>query len=241
VLVAAAVCPHPPLLVPGAAAGASAELDDLRAACDLVVGDLLSVPADLVVVVGDAPVVGPYPAGARGSLRPYGLTVPVGEGRGEPILPLSLTIGRWLLDRVRRDVPALLFGVSADASARRCAEIGAALAARAPRVALLGTGDGSARRSVKGPGYRDERAEPFDARVASALRAGDPGALADLDADLAAALLVAGRATWQVLAGAAAGQVWRGELTYEAAPYGVTYLVASWRAPAHPELSDSPG
>ena len=37
VLVAAAVCPHPPLLVPGVGAGASGELDGLRVACDAAV------------------------------------------------------------------------------------------------------------------------------------------------------------------------------------------------------------
>jgi hypothetical protein len=229
VLVAAAVCPHPPLLVPGVGSGATAELDDLRAACDRVVADLLAEPADLVVVVGDAPAVGPYPPGAWGSLRPYGVRVEVGTGAGEPGLPLSLTLGRWLIDRARPDLSALLFGVSADSPAQRCLPLGAALAGRAGRVALLVMGDGSARRSVKGPGFLDQRAEPFDAKVATALQSGDVDGLAALDVDLAAELLVAGRAPWQVLAGAAAGRTWRGALHYDAAPYGVTYLVASWR------------
>jgi hypothetical protein len=41
---------------------------------------------------------------------------------------------------------------------------------------------------------------------------------------------VAGRAPWQVLAGAveATGGNWRGRLHYHAAPYGVAYLVATW-------------
>jgi hypothetical protein len=229
VLVAAAVCPHPPLLVPGVGAGADAELDDLRAACDHTVADLLSVPADLLVVVGDAPAVVPYPEGAWGSLRPYGVQVAVGDGPGEPSLPLSLTIGRWLVDRARPGVPALLFGVSADSPAQRCLQLGQALAGRAGRVAMLVMGDGSARRSVKGPGFLDERAEPFDATVAAALRSGDADGLAALDADLAADLLVAGRPSWQVLAGAAAPAAWNGTVAYDAAPYGVTYLVASWR------------
>jgi hypothetical protein len=229
VLAAAAFCPHPPLLVPGVGAGASAELDGLRAACDRVVADLVWAETDLVVVVGGATAVGPYPPGAWGSLRAYGVPVAVGEGPGEPTLPLSLTIGRWLLDRVRPGVPALLFGVDADASEQRCRQLGEALADRSGRVAMLAMGDGSARRSVKGPGYLDERAEPFDAKVAAALRSGDPDGLAALDPGLAAELLVAGRASWQVLAGAAAGQAWTGALEYDDAPYGVTYLVASWR------------
>jgi hypothetical protein len=228
VLVAAAVCPHPPLLVPAVGSGAGPELDDLRAACDGAVARVLSAAADLVVVVGEAPAVGPYPEGAWGSLRGYGVHATVGRGAGEPSLPLSLTVGRWLLDRVRPGTSALLFGVSADSSAQRCGQLGAALAARADRVAMLVMGDGSARRSAKGPGYLDERAVPFDAKVAAALRSGDADDLAGLDPGLADELLVAGRAAWQVLAGAAAGQSWEGAVGYDAAPYGVTYLVATW-------------
>jgi hypothetical protein len=40
--------------------------------------------------------------------------------------------------------------------------------------------------------------------------------------------MVAGRAAWQVLAGAAAGRRLHGRLLYAAAPLDVSYLVASW-------------
>ncbi|MGZ4480352.1 MAG: class III extradiol dioxygenase subunit B-like domain-containing protein, partial [Nocardioidaceae bacterium] len=79
-LVAAAVCPHPPLLVPGLASGAAAELDDLRTACDAAVQRVAQADPDLVVVVGDAPAVGPFPEDAWGSLAGYGVDVAVGEG-----------------------------------------------------------------------------------------------------------------------------------------------------------------
>ena len=225
-LVAAAVCPHPPLLVPGVAAGATAETDDLRAACDAAVATLLAVGHDLLVVVGAAESLGPYPTGAWGSLRPYGAPVDLPARDGEPTLPLSLTLGRWLLDRASAG-EALLFGVPEDAGPGRCREAGAALADRADRVALLVMGDGAGRRTPK-PGYLDDRAEPFDAAVSAALAAGDADALAALDAALAAELLVQGRAAWQVLAGAAAGSTWQGRVRYDAAPYGVGYLVATW-------------
>lgn len=229
-LVAAAVCPHPPLLVPDLAAGAAGEFDGLRAACDDVVAGLLATDPDLLVVVGESPSVGPFPADAWGSLAGYGVDIRVGQGPGEPTLPLSLTLGRWLVSRCRGAATALCFGVSGDAGADRCAQIGAALADRAERVAMLAMGDGSARRSLKGPGYLDARAAPFDASVAAALRAGDPAALLSLDAALADDLLVAGRSSWQVLAGAAAARSgqWRGEVTFDDAPYGVAYFVAAW-------------
>ncbi len=55
--------------------------------------------------------------------------------------------------------------------------------------------------------------------------------LAALSPDRAGELLAAGRAPWQVLAGAARGRSWQGSVTWTGAPYGVTYLVAGW-APA---------
>ncbi|MEP6761324.1 MAG: class III extradiol dioxygenase subunit B-like domain-containing protein [Sporichthyaceae bacterium] len=242
-LVAAAVCPHPPLLVPQLAAGAAAELDRLRAACDVAVASLLAADADLLVVVGDAPRIGPFPGDAWGSLAPYGVDITVGEppsqprscnggSSGEPAtLPLSLTIARWLLSR--QDPPPiepLLFGVSAGTDAARCASLGATLADREPRVAMLVMGDGSARRSVKGPGYLDERAAPYDETVARAMADADTAALVALDPALSAELLVAGRAAWQVLAGAAEGGSWSSAVTFDESPFGVTYLVATWRA-----------
>jgi hypothetical protein len=97
---------------------------------------------------------------------------------------------------------------------------------------LLVLGDGSACRGVKAPGYDDPRAEPFDKTVAEALATADAGALLGLDPGLAGELRVAGRAPWQVLAGAArahpGARPWTGDLLYEAAPYGVAYFVASW-------------
>jgi hypothetical protein len=234
VLVAAAVCPHPPLLVPGVASGATPETDDLRTAAAAALEELMAAEPDLVVVVGAAPQVGPHDPQARGSLAPYGIDLRVGWGTGQAALPLSLTLGLWLLERHAPDVPRLLFGVRADTDAHRCAALGAALADRASRVAMLVMGDGSARRSLKGPGYLDQRAVGFDSEVEAALQAGDPARLLDLDADLAEELLVAGRAAWQVLAGAALARqasgaaALSGRVGYAAAPYGVCYFVATW-------------
>ncbi|WP_068396896.1 hypothetical protein, partial [Kribbia dieselivorans] len=77
----------------------------------------------------------------------------------------------------------------------RCAEIGRELAERA--CVLIVVGGGSARRSVAAPGYLDERAQPFDADLAAALRDVDLETLANVDPALAAELLVDGRAPWQ--------------------------------------------
>lgn len=235
-LVAAAVVPCPPLLVPEVAAGAAAELDDLRAACFDAIGVLAAARPDRLVVIGPAEQSGrgPHPQGATGSFRDFGVDVEVtlGERRGEASgrpLPPSLAVAAWLLDRTDwSGAPVEGIGVGEPLATDQCLAVGREVAASAERVALLVVGDGSARRSLKGPGYLDERAQAFDASVAGALAAADAGALAALDDKLAASLLAAGRAPWQVLAGAAEGADLRGELLYDQAPYGVGYFVATW-------------
>jgi aromatic ring-opening dioxygenase LigB subunit len=218
VLISAAVCPHPPLIVPEVARGAAHELDALRDACRDAL-DALS--GDPLIVVGSGPRTQDFGPDAPGTLRPYGVDVTVGTG--PPVLPLSLTIGRWLLG----DRSARYRSVAQDATPEECERLGAALA-HDRRVSLLVMGDGTACRTEKAPGHLDPRADAFDAEAARAFAAADAAALSRLDADLATDLLVAGRAPWQVLAGAARGADFAARLHYDEAPYGVGYLVASW-------------
>ncbi|MFJ3234545.1 class III extradiol dioxygenase subunit B-like domain-containing protein [Streptomyces sp. NPDC086787] len=243
-LVAAAVCPCPPLLVPDVAAGAAPELDDARTASVDALGVLAAARPDRLVVVGPADGVGhgPHPQGARGSFRGFGvaLDVRLGPERAprlgperdpspERELPLSLAVAAWLLARTGwADAPIEGLGVPETLAPERCAETGGEIRSRAARVALLVMGDASACRTVKAPGYLDERAAPFDARVAGALASADVAALGSLDAALAHELRASGRAPWQVLAAAAEGADLTGTLLYEDAPYGVGYLVAAW-------------
>ena len=108
---------------------------------------------------------GAFDADAWGTLRRTASTYAWATGPGDATLPLSLTVGLWLLLATAPDLPRAFFGVPPDTDPARCAALGCRAAERAPRVALLVMGDGSARRSVKGPGYLDPRAEPFDAEV----------------------------------------------------------------------------
>lgn len=235
-LVAAAVCPCPPLLVPDVAAGAAPELDAARTACTDALGVLAASRPDLLIVIGPADLAGrgSHPEGATGSFKEFGVDLRVRLGRdldtvaGRP-LPASLAVGAWLLARTGwADAPVEALGVGESLEAARCADAGRALAARADRVALLVMGDGSACRTLKAPGYLDERATEFDAAAARALGAADTGALTALDEALACELKAAGRAPWQALAGAAEGAGLDGRLLYDDAPYGVGYLVAAW-------------
>ncbi|WP_406441922.1 class III extradiol dioxygenase subunit B-like domain-containing protein [Streptomyces sp. NBC_01613] len=243
-LVAAAVCPCPPLLVPEVAAGAAAELDVLRAACTDALGVLAAARPDRLVVVGPAEQSGrgTHPTGTRGTFHGFGVDVDVQLGRAEDAgadvsapeaarrtLPPSLAVAAWLLRRTAwSGAPIEGLGVGEPLAAERCIEVGREIAAGAERVALLVMGDASACRTLKAPGYLDERAAPFDAEVARALGAADVAAVEELDAELAYELKASGRAPWQVLAGAAEGADLAGALLYEDAPYGVGYVVATW-------------
>ena len=241
-LIAAAVCPHPPLLIPAAIGAAASDppqaLCAVRDACDAAVQALAAAGPDLIAVAGGGPADREYDPAAAGSLSEFGVPVTVGEG--EPVLPLSLTIGRWLLGRAGigagarapgRGPQVLLQAVDQRASADDCLKLGAAIAERAPRVALLAMGDASARRARDAEGAPDALAQDYDDEVAEALAAADARWLARLDPALDGGLMVAGRAAWQVLAGAAVGARMCGRLRCMASPYGVTYLVASWEEP----------
>ncbi|TDQ52094.1 hypothetical protein [Actinorugispora endophytica] len=224
-LIAAAVCPYPPLLVPRVAGGAAAELARVRAACERAVAALAAARPDRLTVVGGGGRTRVHPAGAAGSLAGYGVDVVVGRGPGT--LPLSLTLGRWLAERCGA-APHSYAEVAGDARTEECLVLGAALAEEAPRVALLVMGDGSARRAANSPGRMDGRAAGYDEALAEALERADVRALAGLDPALSDDLMAEGRAAWQVLAGAADGAGLAGELLAHEAPYGVGYFVARW-------------
>ncbi len=272
-LVAAAVCPCPPLLVPEVAAGAAPELDAVRAVCADALRVLAAARPDRTVVVGPAEASGhgPHPEGTPGSFRGFGVDVDVHLGCGKPgfaalglmapgrtapgfaapglmpsgltvpdrmtpeaisperELPPSLAVAAWLLEHTDwADAPVEGLSVGEPLETERCIQAGRELVAPPERVALLVMGDASACRTLKAPGYLDERAVGFDAGVARALGSADVTALKALDTELAHELKASGRAPWQVLAGAAEDTHLKGSLLYDEAPYGVGYLVATW-------------
>jgi hypothetical protein len=232
VLIAAAVCPHPPLLVPEVTGGSDPELDRLRAACHQAVAALAAAAPDLIVVTGEAGHTAEagntveYPPAATASLRDFGVPFTLGPA-GPEVLPLSLTIGKWLLSGARQNTA--WWGIASDAPRAECLELGEKLAALAPRVAMLVMGDGPGRRARNAPGAADPEASRYEEQVTAALAAADPAALAALDPGRDGELFTAGRAAWQVLAGAAARDAFDAELRYAATPFEVTYWVASWR------------
>lgn len=217
-ITAVASCPHPPLLLPGRTGRPVAEVEQLRQACHAAIADVLASRPERLVIVGGA--------------RP--------DGR-EQSPPLSIAVGRSLLAGAAHEPGAAHeagaaldvgeLSIAQNASIDDCLRAGRELAAGAAgdRLALLVMADGSARRGLKAPGYLDERAADFDAGIERALAAGEASGLAALDPTLAAQLLVAGRAAWQLLAGAVAEErVARAQLRYSGDPFGVWYPVAVW-------------
>jgi hypothetical protein len=247
--VAAALLPHPPLLVAKLAGAAAPELDPLRAACHQALAAVVAA-ADLAVLVGVGPVWGIPEPSAPGAFGPYGVDVQVTlptlsdldlpslpTPARLPDLPLSLAVAAHLLAGLDPP-PARLVAATVPGSLGpgAAAAIGRALTAAAgegsTRVGLVVMGDLSACRTERAPGaFRAEAAE-LDASVAEAIRTGKPGRLLDLDPAVANDLLVAGRVPLQVLAGAFEDEpAVHGRVLYEDAPYGVGYLVALLTTP----------
>ncbi|MFI7634404.1 hypothetical protein [Nonomuraea sp. NPDC049400] len=215
-LVAAAVCPPTPLI--------ALQLDDLRSACQAAIAALRDARPDVLLVVGGAERTSTYGGRAAGTLRPWGLDVTAGHDE-PPVLPLSLTVGRWLLgDRA----PDGFQSVAHDATSKECRLLGERLGKIADRVALLVMADGSACLSPRAPGKYDDAAKPYNDLITNAIANADPGALAALDPAQAERLWVSGRAALQVLAGAAGTRGYAGRLLMETAPYGVGYFASLW-------------
>ncbi len=227
---AAVLCPSPPLLF-RELGGIADPVADLRAACRAALDGVLSHGVDSVVLVAGVAdpariAAGSIDAGASPDVRRFG-TAGVRTGPG---LPLPLGVGRRLLDDAGWTGSTELVGLGLDASSEELREVASALTSRSDRTAVLLLGEGSARRVAGGPGALDERAFAFDAGVVRALDAGDASALAGLDADLARDLLVGGRSSLRLLGelGLVVAPVVT-RIDHEGDPYGVEYVVATWR------------
>ena len=187
---------------------------------------MLAVRPEVVVVVGADHGDGVrFGAGDRGELSGFGVDVVVGfSGPVRPggrRTPLAHTLGAWLLDEAGH--AGTRVGVGPPDLGRLVSELPGPLG-------VLAMGDGSARRTVKAPGYLDADAAPFDAAVARALAAGDAAALAGLDPVDGERLLAAGTSTWRAVGMALTGRDVVARLHLDAAPFGVGYLVADWVA-----------
>ncbi|QRP42870.1 hypothetical protein [Amycolatopsis sp. FDAARGOS 1241] len=201
----AVLCPHPPLLL-RELAGQQDPIADLRAACRLAVADLLGWGPDRIRVVGPS-------------------------CPDEPSPPWSLRVARRLLAEAGWSGDFEWHPVPSTATAAECDRIAAGVAHPAGRTALLVMADGSASRTLKAPGYLDERAFAFDDAIVRAVRTNDPAALTRVDATLAEELRAQGRAALHVLGAAVRCATNRPRVPrvhYVGDPFGVLYLAATW-------------
>lgn len=209
-IVAACFLPHPPLLLKEYASAAD-PAGELRSTCREALTRFANLePARIVVLAGG---------------RWEG---PTGSG-ADTRRPLGLRVAQELLDTADLP-PARDLLVPFDASPCDVAAVAgelAALGAGDDRVGVLVMGDGSARRGERAPGHLDERAFAVDDRITLALADGDPVGLSGIPDQLAADLMMAGRAAWAVLAACVPGRP-RVEYAWSGDPFGVLYHVALW-------------
>jgi len=227
VIACAAVVPHPPLLVPELVAGTDSDVTAVRAACLAVAARLTSVaPRWVAVGAGPAGVLGPD---AVGTFAGFGVDVTVrmsdaATGTPDPVMPLPALIVAWLREHTGAHEVTMHL-VPDDLPPDDCYAFGERLARDPAPVGLLIAGDGSHRHGARAPGRPDDRAGPFDDAVHAALRTADAKALQALDPKLAGELGAAGRAPWQVLAGALGQGRWTAE-SQLLVPFGVAYHLA---------------
>jgi hypothetical protein len=233
VIIRAAILPHPPLLVPELVGNVRTRTEPVRAACVSAAARLAAAATEWVAVAADPAGPVTLPAGARGSFAGYGVDVPVTldptrNSAPDPMLPLPALVAGWLRAQAgARRVTVHL--VPPDLPPDQCRHLGADIAAGDEPVGLLVLADGS-NRHAGAAARQDDRAVAFDAGIAAALRDADPAALLAVDPGLAAELGAQGRAAWQVLAGAVKPAATGGTVHYAAAPFEVSYYVASWQA-----------
>lgn len=228
-IVAVGFLPAAPILIDEVAAGAAYELDGLRESCTRVLREVLSHSNEYVVVLADGEFTGWLANDATGSMAPFGVGVQ-GDGAQRASVHERLAyghvVGSWLLDRAGNQGVRRAMSV-ASGGGSMAADLLANLDAS---YALIVIGDGSARLSVKAPGYFDPGAQSFDEQMAEALASGDPSLLAKLDGAVAAEQMSSGFEAWYATGLALQSQGahrWQAESAYEA-PYGVGYFTASW-------------
>jgi hypothetical protein len=214
------------LLLPQVEGRAAAETTALRRACAEAVAGMLAVLPEVVVVVADGVADGVrFGPGDAGDPRGWGVDLDIPfAGLARPHgrrVPLAHALGARLLDEA--GYAGVRVGVGPEDLAQLVRDLPGPLA-------VLAMGEGSARRTVKAPGYLDAAAEPFDASVVRALAEGDKAALAALDVAEGQRLLATGVPTWRAIGAVLDGRAVTARLHLDAAPFGVGYVVADWVA-----------
>jgi hypothetical protein len=220
VLSAIAIVPSAPVIVPELAAGAAAELTDLREA---VFTAAAALPARWIAIgVGPSDAVVKPPR--TGTFAGYGVDVQVALSAGEfdapTQLPLCALVAGWLRGRVNPEATTEV-RVYADAGVDRGAQLRTEIDEAHDAIGVLVVADGANTLTQPAPGGYDPDSIPVQAALDDALAAGDAAALARLPES------IVGRAAYRVLAGLEPQPRSVKEL-YRGAPYGVGYFAGVW-------------
>ncbi|WP_337662151.1 hypothetical protein [Actinoalloteichus sp. AHMU CJ021] len=248
-IVAAAVLPTPPLLVPELVGGAVRRTEELRATCLSIAAGLAGITPIWWAVAADPAGPRTVPAAATGTFASYGVDVPVSlssrppRDPADPMLPLPALIAGWLRGAVDAEEAETLL-LPPDLSPERSRAFGVDLwhgrptnpapseAAGDRPVGLVVLGDGSIRHGEHSPAPPHPAASDFDATVAAAFAAGDHEALLRMTSRAADEQQATGRVGWQVLAGvvAASERRWHVLESHTDRGLGVGYHLALWRS-----------
>lgn len=241
-IVAAAVCPAAPWLLPGVARHLLERATAVSRACTAAVEALHGVDGVVAVVPARRPAGHAEPgrtpptSGEPDPVATSRLTVTRSDrGRG-PVLDLGPAVAAHLLAAAGWDHGYELVAVAGPADDPEPVSGGATVPSSVGdpgmQVGLLVLADGAAAHGPSAPGRADPRADQLDAALAAALDAGDPVALAaatDPAAEPAPAGLLARVQGLRLLADWTRSRPpRRASLLTREAPFGVGQLVALW-------------
>ncbi len=212
-------------MVPELAAGAAAELADLR---DAVFEGAAGLPSRWIAV-GVGPSDAVVDSRQAGTFAGYGVDVRVAlsPGGDEVVqLPLCALITGWLRGEVnpqaRAEVRVYADGHDVDAALARGRSLRDEIDEAADPIGVLVVADGLHTLTPPAPGGYDPDSIPVQTALDDALARGDTAALTRLpDA-------VVGRVAYQLLAGLMGGAPRSAKELYRGAPYGVGYFVGVW-------------
>ncbi|CAB4890565.1 MAG: hypothetical protein F2923_05630 [Actinobacteria bacterium] len=202
-------------------------VDERDASIELVLEFVLD--AQQVIVIGSGERTHWFNQGGIGSTRGFGGLFDYSLGSGSERLPQVLTIAAAVLAGANWTGSVVGLEVAPDSNTQQREVLGREVAAKAAELNTLVVvvGDGSATRTEKAPGYVQPDAASFDEAMARAINEADTHAILDVDQEQADRLWCRGIPAWQVVAHAV--DPMEGALILESAPFGVNYLVASWR------------
>jgi hypothetical protein len=225
VLVAVAIVPSAPVLVPELAGTAATETADLREA---VLRAAAALP-ERWVALGVGPDDQTFDS-AAGTFAGYGVDVGVRlapHAGAVAELPLCALIAGWIRGQVRPDGGIQVRVVPASLPVAECLTRGRDLRAEidsaADPVGVLVVADGCHTLTPAAPGGHDPASVAVQTRLDEALAGGDTTVLQNLPDT------VVGRAAFAVLAGLTEPGPHGAEEFYRGAPFGVGYYAGVWQ------------